>query len=331
MLELFDIGGRVLWEGPSRLDGEPIVAIATGLKGNSTNSKTDNMVQTWILRQDVKPGEAARSGADESVCGDCVHRPVGGLGTCYVNVGWGVNQVWKSWRQGKYQRATTDVRAWMRETFHIRLGAYGDPVAVPSSVWHSILPTKLLDSTGYTHQWRNKKAVGYKGFLMASVESEAERVEAKAKGWRSFMVVPLNRDIPTDMVWCPSDALNPRKKKIPCKDCGLCNGARYDAKDVGIFVHGPSAPTFGHRRKRNPAVRSVRKAGLDYDPLVRVAPELHAELKAHVKGRANMKAWVGDAICEKIKREQTASSTVDNTREQQIRAKVARKAKGDDR
>ena len=31
-------------------------------------------------RRDVKPGEAVRSGADESICGDCIHRKIGGLG-----------------------------------------------------------------------------------------------------------------------------------------------------------------------------------------------------------------------------------------------------------
>lgn len=303
MLELFDIGGRILWEGPSRLDGAPIVAIATGLKGNSTNSKTDNMVQTWILRRDEKPGAAVRSGADVSVCGDCVHRAVGGLGTCYVNVGWGVNQVWKCWKQGKYQRATTEVRAWMRDTFHIRFGAYGDPVAAPAKTWRSILPENPFDATGYTHQWRNGKAQRYRDFLMASVESEAERVEAKAKGWRSFMIVPLNRDMPKDVTWCPSDKLNPRKRKTPCKDCGLCNGARYDAKDVGIFVHGPSSTTFGHRRERNPNLPIIRKAGLKYDPLVRVERDLHAELKDHIQGKTRMKPWVCDAIREKMDRE----------------------------
>jgi hypothetical protein len=68
--------GIVIWEGPSRLDGAPIVAIATGLARSSSNEKTGPMVQTWILRQDQAPHVAQRTGADESVCGNCPLRPL---------------------------------------------------------------------------------------------------------------------------------------------------------------------------------------------------------------------------------------------------------------
>jgi hypothetical protein len=42
--------GVVLYEGPSELDGKPIVVVATF---NSVNDKTGNMVQTWIIRSDM--------------------------------------------------------------------------------------------------------------------------------------------------------------------------------------------------------------------------------------------------------------------------------------
>ena len=44
-----EIRGFVLYEGPSKLDGEPIVAIAT-LK--TENTKTGPTIQTWILKAD---------------------------------------------------------------------------------------------------------------------------------------------------------------------------------------------------------------------------------------------------------------------------------------
>ncbi len=301
-----DPGGVVLWEGPSRLDGKPTVAIATGLKGNSANSKTGAMVQTWILRQDILPSDAVRSGDDASVCGDCIHRVVGGKGTCYVNVPWGVNNVWKFWKKGNYPQATLELRRRMRETNHIRFGSYGDPVAVPKKVWKALLPDNPLNATGYTHAWRNSKSRDYKSFLMASVESDAERVEAKHAGWRTFQVVPLNRDIPKGTTWCPSDKLNPRKNKIPCEACGLCNGARYESRDVSIFVHGVSAKTFGSLRARNPNLPIIRQAGLKYDPVLRVPRELHTELKEHVKG-GRMKPWLADAIREKLEREKAGT------------------------
>jgi hypothetical protein len=301
MLDLFDIGGRVLWEGLSRLDGAPIVALASGLKNRSANSKTGEMLQTWILRKDIKPSDALTTGEDASVCGDCIHRVVGGKGSCYVNVGWGVNQVWRSWRAGKYFRLDGATRDWIKRDFCVRIGSYGDPVAVPPNVWRSILPDDPRRATGYTHMWHHPFAQEYKSFLMASVDSEAERIEANAKGWRAFLVLPLNQDIPKGVGWCPSDELNP-SKRVSCEECGLCCGARLKANDVGIYAHGPSASSFGRRTARKPRAAGT-KGPRNYDPFVRVDPELHARLREHIGGQA-MKPWVGEAIREKLEREQ---------------------------
>ena len=38
--------GVILYEGPSMLDGAPIVVIATGIRTGSTNVKTGAMIQT---------------------------------------------------------------------------------------------------------------------------------------------------------------------------------------------------------------------------------------------------------------------------------------------
>ena len=72
--------GRILWEGASQIDGAPIVCIATGLKRKTKNKKLSDsdrkgMIQTWIMRTDIAPHVAIKSGADESVCGGCIHRP----------------------------------------------------------------------------------------------------------------------------------------------------------------------------------------------------------------------------------------------------------------
>ena len=68
--------GFVLWEGPSPVDGAPLVAIVTGarISTESENVKTGAMLQTWILRADISPQEAVDTGQDRSICGDCVHR-----------------------------------------------------------------------------------------------------------------------------------------------------------------------------------------------------------------------------------------------------------------
>lgn len=77
--------GLVLYEGKSMIDGKPIVAIANRITDVSDNTKTGAMVQTWIMRSDVNPVDALKSGEDESVCGDCKHRPANS-GACYVKV-----------------------------------------------------------------------------------------------------------------------------------------------------------------------------------------------------------------------------------------------------
>ena len=38
--------GRILYEGPSMLDGAPIVVIATGFAERTANAKTGSMIQT---------------------------------------------------------------------------------------------------------------------------------------------------------------------------------------------------------------------------------------------------------------------------------------------
>ena len=61
----------VFYRGPSQLDGSPIVGIATM---DSGNRKTGSMIQTWIIRDDVHPVVASRTGADSAVRGNCPHR-----------------------------------------------------------------------------------------------------------------------------------------------------------------------------------------------------------------------------------------------------------------
>src|SRR5215472_5297396 len=103
----------IFYRGPSLLDGESIVAIAT----KSRNKKTGNMVQTWILREDIDPVTAARNGKDKSVCGQCVHRGryesdgkrvrvrVKGSRTCYVQM-YVPLVVWNTYERKRYDDLT---------------------------------------------------------------------------------------------------------------------------------------------------------------------------------------------------------------------------------
>lgn len=285
--------GVILWEGKSRIDGAPIVAIATALTGKSSNKKTGDMVQTWIMRTDVDPGDAIRTGQDESVCGSCVHRVVGGMGSCYVHA-WALMGVWKKYKRGGYPD-------WDGTPFakHVRIGSYGDPVAVPVRLWRDVMGRALRGHTGYTHQWGHKRANAYRSFLMASVETLDEEMLARGRGWRTFRVMPRTSRIPPNRVWCPSDELNPQS--TPCAECLLCSGAegRGD-KSVAIFAHGSAKDTFGHRTP-NANAPVERNGAMDDEVFVRILRPLHGECKQAAKDAGqHLKYWVRDALQEKL-------------------------------
>lgn len=233
----------ILYEGPSALDGAPIVAVATV---GSRNPKTGDMVQVWIMRSDVAPHVATATGDDASVCGDCPQRHYLG-GSCYVTPFQAPLSVWKRYKAGGYAD-----EAWIKRvaralvTTPIRLGAYGDPCAVPLSVWESLIAQGCGKYSGYTHQWRTC-AEGYRGVLMASCDNVREAAEARRLGWRYFLVVttPVAATwLPSRTVECLSDA-----QGTSCEECGICDGTRADSRNVlaasvAIQVHGARAKRF---------------------------------------------------------------------------------------
>ena len=54
----------VIYEGPSMLDKKPIFAALVGLSKASSNSATGAMVQVYIMRSDIPPLEASKTGQD---------------------------------------------------------------------------------------------------------------------------------------------------------------------------------------------------------------------------------------------------------------------------
>jgi hypothetical protein len=125
------INGVVLYDGPSMLDGKPIVVVATL---NSANAKTGNMVQTWIIRSDVHPLDALDTGGDYSICGTCPHRKR----TCYVNVSQAPSAVYRTYKAGKYPTFDATLHAGLFMGRKVRLGAYGDPAAAPFEVMQQV-------------------------------------------------------------------------------------------------------------------------------------------------------------------------------------------------
>ena len=301
--------GVVLWEGASLLNGAPIVMVATGIDGGSTNVKTSGMTQVWVLCRDVPPGEARRSGADEAVCGTCPQRPFGGWGSCFVNVAWGPTQVWKAYGRGLYPKAKpSDLRLISQRP--VRFGAYGDPLGAPIEVWRSVLPEKPRDATGYTHSWRASWADPYKHFLMASVETIQDALEARARGWRCFLVLPQGAPIPDGFRECPADRLM-KEDAGACIRCGACNGTRGVGRpDIAIHAHGPSGRTFSPDRSRKPSVPLPERHRV-YEAFVRMDRGLHTDMKAHCEARGeSMKQWVAITVRARIEQERREGQTI---------------------
>lgn len=227
----------ILYEGPSMLNKEPIVAIATGLKSPSSNIKTGPMVQTWILSAEETPVEAAKSGKDAAVCGNCPLRPLN-LGTCYVTLFQGPRSIWATWKRGGYP--PFDVHAFAGKP--VRFGAYGDPAAVPFEIWDAI-GFQASMTTGYTHQWRTCDPL-HKHYCMASVEDEAGALEARDRGWRTFRVTksPGDKSLSKEVV-CP--ASEEAGHKIQCIQCGACDGTASNRKShIVIKAHGSRTKKF---------------------------------------------------------------------------------------
>jgi hypothetical protein len=221
--------GYILYEGLSKIDNKPIVVIATM---KTTNRKTGDMVQTWIMRSDINPVEVSQSGSDVSICGTCPHRQSLG-GDCYVNIGQAPLSIFKAYKRGRYHKLPfADYEAIFKGRA-IRFGAYGDPVLIPFAIVQK-LASIATKHTGYTHQWQDARFNEYKPYFMASADSPSEAGQALVNGWRYFRVsreaMPNNNEVECLSV----------TKSIACADCGLCNGASINdrAKSIVITAHG---------------------------------------------------------------------------------------------
>lgn len=253
-------------------ESEDIVCIATG---NSSNRKTGDEVQTWILYKHEPPNIAIDTGKDSIICGDCKHRgkvlsfkdalkyanilsnvkkkallkridtkrekgfnSINVDRKCYVTTWQAPLSIYKAWKKGNYPTLTPKQAQKRLAYKKVRLGSYGDPVHVPLEVWNTMLKF-TLGTTGYTHQWRNLEYIGYSKYLMASVDTSEEMFQANVLGYRTFRVRKKNEEVQPNEVGCLSDR-NARgtKKLVPCVDCMMCSGLTSKVtKDISIIQH----------------------------------------------------------------------------------------------
>lgn len=231
--------GYVIHRGPSLINGKPIVVIAVL---GSSNVKTGNMVQTYILPDNGQlPVANAKALEDEAVCGDCKHRRGTG-GSCYVNLGQGVTVVTKAYLAGKYPESIRDAMEACRDRT-VRLGTYGDPAAVPVEIW-SLLLGYAKGWTGYTHQWAKSWTNPLiMKFCMASVDSADEQYQAQSMGYRTFRVRLADQPLLAREFICPASK-EAGKRKL-CTECKACDGGVDTHKaNPAIIVHGSLKSRF---------------------------------------------------------------------------------------
>ena len=238
----------IIYEGPSLLDGQQIVVIATGMQDKSSNGKTGGMIQTWILLRDIDPREANKSGADYAICGSCPHRGEATTAldkvlavkrTCYVIIFQAPLNVWKTYHRGSYDRAIdSEAIASVGDGSMVRLGSYGDPAAVPAYVWDALL-SRASGNTGYSHQSGLDDADFVADIMMVSADNLAMAQDAWANGHRTFRLVDSLDDITENEINCP--ASKEAGQRTTCENCGLCAGSSIQAKSIAIVAHGNGA------------------------------------------------------------------------------------------
>jgi hypothetical protein len=242
---MFNKNGVIFYRGRSLLDGSPIVAVATGLASKSANGKTGNMVQTWILPDTATPPHVAvKTGTDKGVCGAC---PFASGRGCYVQVAQAPYAVWKAARGGRYATQTPRAAARMVAGRKVRLGAYGDPAALPAAAWRDLL-RHATGHTGYSHQFGDLSASrrrAFAGLVMESAETVGQAQRARAAGRRTFRVGDLATRQAFETV-CPAseEYFKAHGKRTTCERCNLCDGsrgARDNRPSVLINAHGAAA------------------------------------------------------------------------------------------
>ena len=232
----------ILYRGPSLINGQPIVALA---QSDSGNSKTGNMIQTFILDDSgVDPVTASRTGQDESICGDCPHRGTPNNNTkgqatnrtCYVTLAHAPLGKWKALMRGAYgdSVATRQQIVAFGSFQGVRLGTYGDPCAVPNSTWEALI-SRADYWTAYTHGKVNPMPE----HIMTSADNATQAQEAWSRGERTFRVIASLSDvIKGKETVCP--ASEEMGKRVQCAACKLCGGASVKAKSIAIVAHGTS-------------------------------------------------------------------------------------------
>lgn len=241
----------IIYNGPSLIDGSPIVVIAIV---KSSNQKTSDMVQTYILRSDIDPLTASKTGLDYAICGNCIHRGKPTLDpkkktaterSCYVTLYHGPLVVYKAFLRGAYPMVSPEEVKRIGAGRMVRLGTYGDPLACPANVWDDLL-SDAIGHTGYSHQ--HGLIDGDYSKVMISADTPEQAAMFHVKQQRTFRVIPVATwESQGKSSMLPSEILCPASKemnyKTTCDKCKLCAGGTV-GKSIAIVSHGTSRNMF---------------------------------------------------------------------------------------
>lgn len=201
--------------------------VFTAMNG-STNRKTGDMIQTYLLDRETLTSEPKVFGAKCSAC------PM--VDKCYVSQDKGAvrRALKKLLGEGSrsYAHATLDQVLPLLSGRLIRLGTYGDPSALPLSDLKAIV-SSAKGHTGYTHFWREIDPA-YSKFLMASCESLSDETEARLVGYRAFRVLLKGQEaheVGARSVECLNASVG-----LTCAECLLCSGTEGKGSS-SIYIH----------------------------------------------------------------------------------------------
>jgi len=142
--------------------------------------------QVYVIREDVNPAEAVKTGQSSSVCNLCplqpalvkaakeaakrAGMPVPELPVCYVTSHYGPRMVWATWRNGGYPKATVGQFKRLFRGRKVRLGAYGNFSNVALAIVRAIAKASA-GWTLYEHNWRLERVQPMRALAIASVST----------------------------------------------------------------------------------------------------------------------------------------------------------------
>jgi len=230
-------------EFDSPVNGEPIVALFTGFKNDSQNSKLGAMITVYIHLKENLPHENARTGADVAICGNCPLRPIMKIkGGCYVNKGHAPHAVHSSYLKGNIPTLNNTqelITLLINRGYQIRWGEYGDPSMLPfpfiDEVMKAVEPYGI-GQTSYVHQWQESWFdPRHFTYALASVDfinTLALLQALHGDNVRYYRITETKEDLLPNEVHCPHKESDNKTIRVQCKDCGLCGGSKMSAKNI---------------------------------------------------------------------------------------------------